>query len=390
MQDEILTVSEFIGLINQTLEFAYPRVTIEGEVSGFQIRQNKWVRFDLKDKDSLVHCFMTKWQLHTALEDGMQVRITARPRLKKWGELSLTVERVNPIGEGALRRAYELLKAKLDQEGLFAPERKRTLLRFPARIGLVASTESAAYKDFLEILDKRWGGVTVYTAHVQVQGEPAPDQIVRAVDYFNQLSEPVDVLVITRGGGSLEDLNAFNAEPVARAVAGSRTPVIVGVGHEIDTTLADLAADVRAATPTDAARLVVSDKTEVQAELAAYARSVTNHMERRLERADYTISRVSHVLGRYLQVPQERVRVLQAALTSHIQATLRENKGSLVALFRTLRSMDPEAILRRGYAIVRRNNKVITSARDVKARDEIVIKLAHARLLSEVRDVETD
>src|SRR5690606_24238390 len=164
------------------------------------------------------------------------------------------------------------------QEGLFAPERKRPIPEMPNTIGVISSQDAAGYQDFIRILEDRWGGVTVKLAHVQVQGEQAPAQIERALEYFNSLSEPADVLVMIRGGGSLEDLWAFNTEPVVRAVAGSRTPIVVGVGHEQDESLADLAADVRAATPTHAAQLVVPDKQ-------ALIRQLTHTRERLRDQA---------------------------------------------------------------------------------------------------------
>ncbi|HSH31858.1 MAG TPA: exodeoxyribonuclease VII large subunit, partial [Candidatus Saccharimonadales bacterium] len=233
MSPEIISVKEFIAILNETLAFAYPLVTVEGEVSGFKVNQGKWVFFDLKDEEATLGCFMPLYQLKVPLEDGMKVRVGGTPKLTKWGKFSFTARTVELAGEGELRRAFEILRAKLEQEGLFAPQRKRALPPFPATIGLITSAQSAAYHDFTKILQARWGGVTVKVADVQVQGAPAPDQIVMAIDYFNQLPLPVEVVVLIRGGGSLEDLQAFNTESVARAVAASRTPMVVGVGHEV-------------------------------------------------------------------------------------------------------------------------------------------------------------
>jgi exodeoxyribonuclease VII large subunit len=267
MQPQIISVSEFIGIINETLGFAYPQVIVEGEVSGFKVNQGKFVFFDLKDENHTLGCFMMARDLALPIEDGMKIRVTGGPKVTKFSRFSLTVRAIELAGEGELRRAMELLRRKLTAEGLFDLSRKRPLPTYPRRIGLITSGTSAAYHDFIKILNARWGGVEVLLADVTVQGITAPDQIVGALGYFNQLSEPADVLVLIRGGGSLEDLQAFSTEPVARAVAASRTPIIVGVGHEVDTSLADHAADVRAATPTDAARLVVPDRSEISARI---------------------------------------------------------------------------------------------------------------------------
>lgn len=387
MLEQTLTVSEFIDLVNQTLEFAYPRVTVEGEVSGFSQRQNKWIFFDLKDKDSSVNCFMPKWQLKTAVEDGMSVRVVAVPKLTRWGKFSLTVETVEPVGEGALRRAFELLRNKLEQEGLFAPERKRSLPEYPARVGLVASTESAAYKDFVKILNARWGGVTVLAADVQVQGEPAPAQIVAALDYFNQLAEPVDLVVLTRGGGSLEDLQAFNTEPVARAVAASRTAVVAGVGHEQDVTLVDLVADVRASTPSNAAELIVPDRREIVASLSAKQRELVMRINQRISHLRQTVNHSATVLSRFLKLPADRVDALSRQLRTGLDQAVKTHKQQLLALYRTLTNLDPKRVLARGYAIARVGERVVRSGRDVTVGDELDIELSKDRLNTEVKGI---
>jgi exodeoxyribonuclease VII large subunit len=273
---QTISVTEFVSIINETLAFAYPQVLIEGEVSSFKVNQGKFVFFDLKDEANVLNCFMMVHQLKMPIEDGMKVRVLGSPKVTKFSKFSLTVRDVELAGEGALRRAMELLKKKLEGEGLFDPARKRPIPAFPTRLGLITSGASAAYADFIKILSARWGGIEVLLADVSVQGAQAPDQIVGALEYFNTLRDPVDVLVLIRGGGSLEDLAAFSTEPVARAVAASRTPIIVGVGHEVDFSLADYAADLRAATPTDAARLVVPDRHETEATIEHLARRISH------------------------------------------------------------------------------------------------------------------
>jgi exodeoxyribonuclease VII large subunit len=258
-----LGVSDFIALTNQTLEFAYPSVEVEGEVASFKVNQGKFVFFDLKDQAGSVGCFMTLWQLRTPIEDGMKVVVVATPKLTPWGKFSLTVRAVRPSGEGNLKKSFELLKAKLDKEGLFSPARKRALPALVQHVAVISSTQAAGYADFIKILNDRWGGLEVEVAHVQVQGATAPDQIIRALQYFNMREELPQVVVIVRGGGSADDLSAFNDEQLVREIAASRIPTLVGVGHEIDMSLADMVADVRAATPSNAAQILTPDRNEI-------------------------------------------------------------------------------------------------------------------------------
>jgi exodeoxyribonuclease VII large subunit len=278
----------------------------------------------------------------------------------------------------------ELLRQKLEAEGLFEPARKRPLPAFPRRIGLITSATSAAYHDFTKILNVRWGGVHVLLADVAVQGQQAPDEIVQALEFFNQLSEPADVLVLIRGGGSLEDLAAFSTEPVARAVAGSRTPIIVGVGHEVDTSLADYAADLRAATPTDAARLVVPDRLEITARIGHFTTRAEAALRAgvadRRARTDRALSR----LEAYLRLPRERAVMLERALEAFERLILTDRRHRLITLERLLRSFDPQAVLGRGYAIVRHDGAVLRDPAATKPGDAIKIQLANGKLGAQV------
>src|SRR3989344_5479677 len=260
MHDTPLTPSEFVALFNQTLEAAWPVVVIEGELSDFRIAKNKWAYFDLKDEEASVRFFGSVYVLPGPLTDGLTVRVAGTPRLHPRFGFTINIQSIVPVGEGSLRKAAELLRRKLEAEGLFAPERKRTLPEIPEVVGLITASDSAAYADFSKTLRERWGGLEVQLIDVYVQGEQAPGQITTAIATFNRRAEPREVLVITRGGGSLDDLAAFNDERVVRAVAASRTPTLVAIGHEGDISLAELAADVRASTPSNAAALLMPDK----------------------------------------------------------------------------------------------------------------------------------
>lgn len=384
--DQIIPVKTFLGILNETLSFAFPAVTVEGEVSSFKVNQGKWVFFDLKDDDATLPCFMPVYQLKVPLEDGMKVRVSGVPKITRWGKFSFTAKTVTLAGEGELKRAFELLKAKLGAEGLFEEARKRPLPRIPTAIGLIASGASAAYADFIKILGGRWGGLTIQLADVQVQGAAAPDQIVNAITYFNQLANPPDVLVVIRGGGSLEDLQAFNSEAVARAVAASRTPTIVGVGHEVDVSLADFAADVRAATPTDAARIVVPDRTEVMQTLNHRQSSLHRALRASINHYQHTVRHHVTVLERFVRLPQTRIRELEARLQTAQRQTFSAQAQKLHGLTRLMASYDPTATLKRGYAIVRHGAGVVTHSAQVAAGDSLVVQLAAGKLTTTVND----
>ena len=330
-----LGVSDFIALTNQTLEFAYPSVEVEGEVASFKVNQGKFVFFDLKDAGGSVDCFMTVWQLRVPVEDGMKVIVTATPKLTQWGKFSLTVRAVRPSGEGSLKKSFELLKAKLEKEGLFAPERKRLLPEIPRHVAVISSTQAAGYADFMKILNDRWGGLKVDVAHVQVQGADAPDQMIKALKYFNSREELPEVIVLIRGGGSADDLAAFNDELLAREIAASRVPTLVGVGHEIDVSLADMAADVRAATPSNAAQILVPARVEI-------IRSVRAQLQSLLPRTE--------------QAVEHRQRELNALLeraVGQIDRRREAQEARLENLRRVLAELDPRKVLERGYALIR-------------------------------------
>ena len=356
----IISVSDFTALLNQTLEYAYSSVEIEGEVASFKVNQNKYVFFDLKDEQATVSCFMSVWQLRIPIEDGMKVVIKAVPKLTAWGKFSLTVQSVRPSGAGSLKKSFELLREKLAKEGLFAPERKRLLPRFPQRIAVISSTEAAGYKDFIKILDNRWGGVAVEVAHVQVQGERAADQIIRAVKYFNEKETLADVLVVVRGGGSADDLSTFNDELLVREMAASRIPTLVGIGHDVDETLIDFVADVRAATPSNAAELLVLDRREVIAS--------TNHSLMRIaSRTEEAIGQQQTNIERQLS---EAVKVLESRC-QRIEVTV-------ASISQLIEAYSPREVLERGYAVVRGRVEV-GSMISVEREKDIII--------AEVKDV---
>lgn len=351
---KILTVTEFNNYVNSIISIQ--QVIVEGEISGFKIAKERLIYFDLKDDKSVVSCFLFKFQLDkmgVVLEDGMKIQVTGDPNLHSTGRFNLIVEFIKPIGEGSIKRALELLKQKLLKEGIFAKERKRPLPKFPENIGLITSADAAAYTDFIKVLSHRFGGITIYFYAVSVQGEKAPNEITEAFDYFNQKMPNLDVLVLTRGGGSLEDLIAFNSEKVVRSVFGSKIPVICAVGHERDESLSDFAADKRASTPSNAAELLVPERSDVESQL--------NKIK---ERFIYQIDRKIKLYEQFYQGLEHKMSAWWQSLLQKLE--LQE---------RLLKSFDPEAILERGYSITMIGNKILKNAIHVKKGDKIKTKL---------------
>jgi exodeoxyribonuclease VII large subunit len=373
MSDDItFSVSEFVAILNQTLEFAYPSVTITGEIANFRVSKNRWVYFDLKDEGATVRFFGTVYQLPGPLEDGMMLAVRGTPKLHPLYGFSVNIMTIRPVGEGSIKKAAALLQAKLEAEGLFDPLRKRLLPYPPQRVGLVTSAESAAYRDFIKVLGARWGGVEIVLFNVQVQGEVAPAQIAAAIERANQLAEPPEVLVITRGGGSAEDLQAFSTELVTRAVAASRIPTLVAIGHEIDISLAELAADQRASTPSNAAELLVPDRKALLAQLPVY--------KRQLEQAA-------------LQVCKDaRSQLAQCRHTLHdrTELSLAHTAHSLRSRTQLLAAYDPAAAMRRGYALVQAGGELVRSGSQVASGTELAITLSDAHVTAEVKQVTMD
>lgn len=380
MKNEAITVSEFNSLLNQTLSFAYPEVIVEGEVASYKVNQGKWVFFDLKDDQSVVSCFMPIFHLKTKIEDGMMVRVKSVPQLTKWGKFSLTVREVELAGEGSVKRAFELLKDQLSKEGLFDKSRKRTLPEFPSKILLITSRQAAAYNDFITILADRWGGLRIDHVQVQVQGEIAADQISEAIEYANSKSSEYDVVVLIRGGGSAEDMQSFNTEQVVRSVFGSVVPIIVGIGHEDDLCLAELAADVRAATPTDAARRLVPDRKEVQSRLASLTGQMLSAVETRVVNHRSLISRYYHSLElRIASMRQHNAELMRRELIA-IDTCLNHHQSHFSHLIQLLSGLDPNAILARGYSIARVHNRVIKSVDEIQSQDLVMLQLHKGRV----------
>lgn len=369
MEPLILTPSDFVGLLNQTLEFAYPVVSIVGELSNFKVSKNRWVYFDLKDDLASIKFFGTVYQLPGPLEDGLKLQVQGSPRLHPTYGFSLTISSIKPVGEGSIKKAAALLRAKLAAEGLFEPSRKRLLPYPPSSIGLITSSESAAYHDFVKVLGERWGGINIDLADVQVQGEIASSQIATAIEYFNQHADPPDIIVLTRGGGSIDDLAVYSTEQVTRAVAGSRVPTLVAIGHEIDISLSELAADQRASTPSNAAVLLTPEKNATLAELGKTSSSISLSVQ----------NLIGAKLGSLLDLTTQMKKSLHNIF---IQAAKGINsQGEL------LTALNPAAVLSRGYAIVRSNGKILRSSLGLKKDAQMEIELIDSVITAQTKGI---
>lgn len=353
----VFTPTDFVAVFNQTMEYAYPSVTVQGELADYRVSKGSWLYFKLKDDTSSLHCFGTVAQLSQPLEEGMMLEVRAAPRLHAKYNFSLQVQYIRPVGEGSIKKAADMLYIKLKQEGLFLPERKRSVMVPPEHIGLITADGSAAQADFMKITQLRWGGSQVSLRDVHVQGERAPSEVIQAIDSFHDTAHRPDVVVIVRGGGSLEDLAAFNDEALVRRVAASDIPIVAAIGHETDVSLVELAADIHAATPSQAAELLSPDRREILASLRQHRGLLAQRLAGRL-----LAERVA-------------VRTLLDRAAASVESSLREARTRHYSARQTLSALDPHRPLRLGYARVEHAGKIVRSVRQLKKGDALRIVL---------------
>ena len=335
-------------------------------------------------------------QLAFDLRDGLEV--VCRGAIDVYpprGAYQLVLRRIEPLGVGSLQLALQQLQQKLAAEGLFAPEHKKPLPRFPRRIALVTSPTGAAIRDFLEVLRRRWRGVDVLVIPAKVQGEGAAADLVRGIRAANSLPEAPDVLVVARGGGSLEDLWCFNEEPVVRAIYASRIPVVSAVGHEIDVTLSDLVADVRALTPSEAAELVVPSADELRAGLDGYRQRLSAALRGRASAARTRLDALAQ--HRAFRKPFERIQdrarqldELDLRAGRAVRYLLQRSQDRLRGVAGQLESLSPLAVLQRGYSLTLRtgDDALLTDAAQVEAGQPITTRLARGTLVSRVEQAD--
>jgi exodeoxyribonuclease VII large subunit len=438
----VWTVREIVASVRAAVEREYSDTWIEGEISNFRAPDSGHLYFTLKDGNAQIKVVMFRSSarlLRFRPGDGMQVVLRGRVTVyEDRGELQIAAEHIEPKGAGALQIAFEQLKKKLAAEGLFEAGRKRALPALPARIGLVTSPQAAALRDILQILRRRHHSVNVVIYPAQVQGETAAAEVAAGVRYFSRTGG-VEVVIVARGGGSAEDLAAFNDEALARAVAGSAVPVISAVGHETDFTIIDFVADVRAATPSAAAELVIRSRQEVEeqverlggrlekamryrllmgrqqltemAQHGAFGRMM-ELIRRRQQRVDDLAFRLAHAERDVLERKRRKFEALGAtvrhydlrrvlagmrreldarseAMAGATRNLLLQRRGRLERLQASLEALSPVAILERGYALVfDAAGNLLKDATQVAAGDSIEARLAKGRVRAKVEEVD--
>ncbi len=390
----IYSVSRLNSEVRGLLEGGLGQLWVRGEISNLSRPASGHWYFSLKDRDAQVRCAMFRTRnSRTGFtpRDGQQVLVRARVSLyEPRGEYQLLVEELEDAGLGALQRAFEELKQRLAAEGLFAPERKRALPGTPRSIGVVTSPSGAAIRDILHILARRFPAAAVIIYGVPVQGAAAVPAIVAALDLASARAE-CDVLILARGGGSLEDLWAFNDERVARAIHRARLPVVTGIGHEIDFTIADFVADLRAPTPSAAAELVVPDAGAWRVRLAQLRERFAAAMRRTLSSERARLAGLASRLdashpGTRLQMIAQRLDELETRLQFALQRRLERHTARLATVTRALSAVSPLATLERGFAVVTRasDGELIIAAEQVAEGERIEARLASGRLQATV------
>ena len=436
----ILTVSELTQEIKDILEDRFPDIWVEGEISNLRIPPSGHIYFTLKDDLSQIRAVLFKMQARTLRflpEDGLHVICRGRVSLyEKRGEYQLVLETIEPKGIGALQLAFLQLKDRLEKEGLFDTARKKTIPMLPQTIGIVTSPTGAVIRDMLQIIDRRFKNVHILLYPVRVQGEGASLEIARAIEYFNDRMN-VDVIIVGRGGGSLEDLWAFNEEGVARAIYHSRIPIISAVGHETDYTIADFVADLRAPTPSAAAELVVRDKREMKNTLRYLEGRLESQILQILQEYRINLSHLRKILidprkkveqyflrvddlanrlrilfswtlkrkkekalhlneGLFYRNPVRRIENLRLSIAEagkrlgqNIRHSIEMQRQKVIGVLGKLDSLSPLSILQRGYSITRKipTLQILRNAVDVREGDKVEVRLHQGTLLCGVERV---
>lgn len=387
----IYSVSELNQMVSGLLTDCFPVLKVTGEISNFSAPRSGHWYFSLKDAGGQVRCVFFQGQKRSHLSpalEGMTVLIQAQPRLYEHrGEFQLVVEEIERVGDGALQQAFEVLKRRLSLEGLFDPHQKKTLPALPRTIGVVTSPTGAAIRDILAVLKRRSPLVAVVIYPALVQGKQAADEIVHQLSVANSRAE-CEVLILARGGGSLEDLWAFNEERVARAIFASQIPILSAIGHEIDFTIADFVADIRAATPSAAAELVSTDRAiwirSLEDSSNRLHRIITAHLEACKQSLMQLQKRLRHP-KQALEDQWQRLDELEFRLQHAYRRQLQIKREQLAHLSRALSTISPLSTLARGYALVQDSNeKIIQKADQVAVGAILNIRLSQGRLVCTV------
>jgi len=396
---KIYKVSEINKIAKNLLEGEFPDIWLEGEISNLTLHSSGHLYFSLKDEEAQINAIMYKWQagqLEFMPESGMKVIAQGKISVfVKGGRYQIIVYDLKPIGIGALQQAFEQLKRKLEKEGLFDKARKRPMPMLPQKIGIVTSPTGAAIRDILNIIERRFANVHILIHPVRVQGDQAAGEIAEAITYVNEHFPYLDVLIVGRGGGSLEDLWSFNREIVARAIYDSRIPVISAVGHEIDYTIADFVADLRAPTPSAAAELVVSNKIELEKRILLLTSKIKSSMEHELDELTSQYRRL--VQSRVFLHPEEIYSQFQQdidyyleRIVSHCTHFFDFQNERLNSLVGKLEVLSPLHILARGYSITYKlpGNEILKSISQVTMKDKVKVKLHRGEIICTVEETD--
>ena len=389
----VLTVSELNAQVHELLESSFPELWVEGEISNCKPYPSGHTYLTLKDEKAQVRAVLFKgsaFGVKFKFQDGLKVLVRGRATsYEPRGELQFIISAAEPRDKGGLQLALEQLKAKLMAEGLFEADRKKPLPPYPKAIGVVTSGQGAAVRDIIHVLSRRWPGLEIRVWPVKVQGPGAADEIAAAIRGFNTFAPDTDVLLVGRGGGSIEDLWAFNEEPVARAIAESEIPVISCVGHETDWTIADLVADLRAPTPSAAAELAVPEKKAVEDLIAQLQDAMLQSLRDRIETLE---RRLTYAAAHpFLQDPRrlweqraQRVDELAARLPDALRRAVERLEMRLRVSAGKLDAISPLKVLARGYAIAESRGKILFRASQVKEGDIVRVRLSEGEINCEV------
>ena len=394
MQENVLSVSELTLHIKEVMEGTFPPMWVSGEISDLVKARSGHFYFTLKDDESQIRAVIWRTsaeRLKFDLEDGQAVLCFGNlevygPR----GTYQLVTRKVEPAGIGTLQLAFQKLQSKLQNEGLFDADRKRELPRFPKRIGVVTSPSGAAVRDFLEAAANRWMGCEIIVIPAQVQGQGAERTLVAGIRAANQIQPELDVVVVSRGGGSLEDLWCFNDERVVRAVATSQVPVVSAIGHEIDVTLCDLAADIRALTPTDAATRVLPDSDSLQNSHRSLSDRIHRAMRQIVDQRQLQLDswRQRPILAKPHTFVQLRVRELDdldMRARRAIQTQLQSSKSRMATAASTLSALSPLSVLSRGFSVTLTvSGETIHDANEIQVGETVRTKLQNGEIESTV------
>lgn len=396
--EKILTVSELTREIKLLLESSFPLIWVEGEISNFVRHSSGHMYFTLKDENAQIRAVMWRGmneRLKFRPEDGMKVLCQAELTVyEKSGNYQLKVLRMMPAGVGDLQIAFEQLKQKLAAEGLFDQKFKKAIPPFPHAVGVVTSPTGAAIRDIISVISRRAPYVQIILYPVRVQGDGAAEEIARAIREFNRLKN-VDVLIVGRGGGSLEDLWAFNEEVVARAIFESEIPVISAVGHEIDFSISDFVADLRAPTPSAAAELVVRDRKELLQVLKMMEQKMVTAVLKKIQEGRERILRIEKSYG--FRRPEDfilqlglRIDELEGRMGRAMDGILMLNRSELRSLDNRLQALSPLKVLERGYSIVYKGDLIIKNARELEAGDTVHIRFHQGKSQASIIHREED